>query len=60
MTPTISKSLNILIMDDEVDIHKILSVCPETEGQRVLAVSNFEDALGHRLPCLNKEGEKKC
>ena len=38
-------SLNILIVDDEVNIRKTLSVCLETEGYRVIAVSNFQDAL---------------
>jgi two-component system, NtrC family, response regulator AlgB len=37
--------LNILIVDDEINIRKTLSVCLETEGHRVTAVSNFEDAL---------------
>jgi len=37
--------LNILIVDDEINIRKTLSVCLETEGHRVVAVSNFEDAL---------------
>ena len=45
MTPTISQSLNILIVDDEVNIRKTLSVCLETEGYKVIAVSNFQDAL---------------
>jgi len=38
-------SLNILIVDDEVNIRKTLPVCLETEGQKVIAVSNFQDAL---------------
>ena len=38
-------SLNILVVDDEVNIRKTLSVCLETEGHRVIAVSNFQDAL---------------
>ncbi|HVP77720.1 MAG TPA: sigma-54 dependent transcriptional regulator [Thermodesulfobacteriota bacterium] len=45
MTPTINQSLNILIIDDEVNIRKTLSVCLETEGHKVIAVSNFQDAL---------------
>ena len=45
MPPTISQSLNILIVDDEVNIRKTLSVCLETEGHKVIAVSNFQDAL---------------
>ncbi len=32
-------------MDDEINIRKTLSVCLETEGHRVIAVSNFQDAL---------------
>jgi two-component system, NtrC family, response regulator AlgB len=38
-------SLNILIVDDEVNIRKTLSVCLETEGHKIIAVSNFQDAL---------------
>jgi len=38
-------SMNILIVDDEVNIRKTLSVCLETEGHKVIAVSNFQDAL---------------
>ena len=45
MIKTISQSLNILIVDDEVNIRKTLSVCLETEGHKVIAVSNFQDAL---------------
>jgi NtrC-family two-component system response regulator AlgB len=37
--------LNILVVDDEVNIRKTLSVCLETEGHKVIAVSNFQDAL---------------
>ena len=37
--------LNILIVDDELNIRKTLSVCLETEGHRVVAVSNYDDAL---------------
>ncbi len=37
--------LNILIVDDELNIRKTLSVCLETEGHRVVAVSNYEDAV---------------
>ena len=43
--PTISQSLNILVVDDEVNIRKTLVVCLETEGHKVIAVSNFQDAL---------------
>jgi len=38
-------SVNILVVDDEVNIRKTLSVCLETEGYRVIGVSNFQDAL---------------
>ncbi len=38
-------ALNILVVDDEVNIRKTLSVCLETEGHMVIAVSNFQDAL---------------
>jgi two-component system, NtrC family, response regulator AlgB len=41
MTP----DLNILVVDDEVNIRKTLAVCLETEGHKVMAVSNFQDAL---------------
>jgi NtrC-family two-component system response regulator AlgB len=37
--------LNILVVDDEANIRKTLSVCLETEGHKVIAVSNFQDAL---------------
>ncbi len=37
--------LNILVVDDEVNIRRTLSVCLEAEGHRVLAVSNFQDAV---------------
>jgi NtrC-family two-component system response regulator AlgB len=37
--------LNILVVDDEVNIRKTLSVCLETEGHKVIAVSNSQDAL---------------
>ncbi len=48
MNPIDSKAsapLNILVVDDEVNIRKTLSVCLETEGHRVTGVSNFQDAL---------------
>ena len=41
----VRQSLNILVVDDEVNIRKTLSVCLETEGHKVIAVSNFQDAL---------------
>ncbi len=37
--------LNVLIVDDEINIRKTLSVCLEAYGHRVLAVSNFQDAV---------------
>jgi NtrC-family two-component system response regulator AlgB len=40
-----SQPLNIFIVDDKVNIRKTLSVCLETEGHKVIAVSNFQDAL---------------
>ena len=43
--PTVQPSLNILVVDDEVNIRKTLTVCLETEGYQVLAVSNFQDAV---------------
>jgi len=37
--------LNILVVDDEISIRKTLSIYLETEGHRVIGVSNFQDAL---------------
>ena len=37
--------LNILVVDDEANIRRTLSVCLESEGHRAVAVSNFQDAL---------------
>ena len=37
--------LNILVIDDEANIRKILSICLETEGYRVTATGKPEDAL---------------
>jgi NtrC-family two-component system response regulator AlgB len=37
--------LNILVVDDEANIRKTLSVYLESEGHRVSGVSNFQDAL---------------
>jgi two-component system, NtrC family, response regulator AlgB len=36
--------LNVLIVDDEVNIRKTLTVCLESHGHRVTAVSNARDA----------------
>ena len=33
------------MVDDEVNIRKTLTVCLETDGHKVIAVSNFQDAL---------------
>ena len=43
--PLLQSALNILIVDDEANIRKTLSVCLETEGHKVIAVSNFQDAV---------------
>lgn len=37
-------TLNVLIVDDEINIRKTLAVCLETRGHRVVAVSNLRDA----------------
>jgi two-component system, NtrC family, response regulator AlgB len=37
--------LNILIVDDEQNIRKTLALYLETEGYKVISVSNYEDAL---------------
>ena len=37
--------LSILVVDDELNIRKTLAMCLETEGHKVTAVSNFQDAL---------------
>ncbi len=37
--------LNILVVDDESNIRKTLSICLEADGHRVTAVSNFGDAV---------------
>jgi NtrC-family two-component system response regulator AlgB len=37
--------LQILVVDDELNIRKTLAVSLETEGHKVTAVSNFQDAL---------------
>jgi NtrC-family two-component system response regulator AlgB len=42
---TVRESLNILVVDDEVNIRKTLSLCLEAEGHKVIGVSNFQDAL---------------
>jgi NtrC-family two-component system response regulator AlgB len=40
-----TNKLNILIVDDEINIRQTLSVCLESRGHRVIAVSNAPDAL---------------
>lgn len=37
--------LSILVVDDEPNIRKTLAIALEAEGQRVVAVSNFKDAV---------------
>jgi two-component system, NtrC family, response regulator AlgB len=40
-----NQTLSVLVVDDEVNIRKTLSMFLETEGHTVIAVSNFEDAV---------------
>ena len=42
---TPGQRLNILVVDDENNIRKALSLCLESEGHQAMAVSNFQDAL---------------
>ena len=44
-SPAAHSSLNILVVDDETNIRRTLSVCLESEGHRVRAVSNVDDAV---------------
>lgn len=37
---------NVLVVDDELNIRKTLSMCLEADGHNVVAVSNAEDAIG--------------
>jgi NtrC-family two-component system response regulator AlgB len=39
------KSIHILVVDDEANIRRTLSVCLESEGHSVIGVSNFQDAV---------------
>ena len=45
MVPHSGSFLNILVVDDEANIRRTLSICLETEGHQVTAVSNPADAL---------------
>jgi NtrC-family two-component system response regulator AlgB len=38
-------SLSVLVVDDEINIRKTLSVCLEADGHHVVAVSNYRDAV---------------
>jgi NtrC-family two-component system response regulator AlgB len=44
-----STQLNILVVDDEVNIRKMLVTCLETTGHHVTAVSNGADALSESV-----------
>jgi NtrC-family two-component system response regulator AlgB len=44
-SPTVYSPLHILVVDDELNIRKTLTINLETEGHKVTAVSNFQDAL---------------
>jgi NtrC-family two-component system response regulator AlgB len=39
------QKLNVLVVDDETNIRKTISLCLEIEGCQVRAVSNFDDAV---------------
>ena len=41
----VRQSLNILVVGDEVNIRKTVSVCLETEGHKVIAVFVFKIGL---------------
>jgi NtrC-family two-component system response regulator AlgB len=43
--PPVNESLNILVVDDEVNIRKTLAVCLTTDGHKVVAVANAREAL---------------
>ncbi|HEY3278743.1 MAG TPA: sigma-54 dependent transcriptional regulator [Syntrophorhabdaceae bacterium] len=47
MTPneTANEMLSVLVVDDEINIRKTLSIFLEAEGHKVTAVSNFNDAV---------------
>ena len=40
-----NSQFHFLVVDDEANIRRMLAICLETEGYRVTAVSNFDDAL---------------
>ncbi len=42
-------SLNIIVIDDEINIRKVLSIGLEAKGHKVVAVSNFQDAVNETL-----------
>jgi two-component system, NtrC family, response regulator AlgB len=44
-TSSMTGSLNILVVDDEVNIRKVLTISLESKGHSVVAVSNFQDAV---------------
>ncbi len=44
--------LNILVVDDEVNIRRVLAVCLETRGHRITAVGGFRRPGGSRPPGL--------
>jgi NtrC-family two-component system response regulator AlgB len=44
-SPDMDSPLHVLVVDDELNIRKTLTICLETEGHKVAAVSNFQDAL---------------
>ena len=43
--PTSGSNLQVLVVDDEANIRKTLTVFLETDGHRVVGVSNYQDAL---------------
>ncbi len=44
-SPAVISPLHVLVVDDELNIRKTLAISLETEGHKVTAVSNFQDAL---------------
>jgi two-component system, NtrC family, response regulator AlgB len=44
--PGKQSKLKVLVVDDETNIRKTISICLEIEGCQVRSVSNFDDALG--------------